>query len=148
MDTMVGATLLLNMLWFGAGFWQFTLKSRTAALGLVSFAPRDPAYREIVAGSLRFLGGLNLAFAALAAMTLIRRDAFDTPASLAIGLLAFAIAHSTQFLVNLPIARAERTGGAPLWPVLGAATMRSVFAVDLVLTLLNGGLAVVLLTWS
>lgn len=136
MSIAVLALLIANALWFGAGFVQFTLRSRKAASGLMALTARDPAAHAIVAGSIRFLGGLNLGFAALATMVLLEHERFADPTVTAVLLATFGIAHASQFGVNLPIARAEWSGRRPLWPVL-KGTMRLIFAVDALLAMLN-----------
>ena len=108
---------------------------------------RDPAYRAVVAGSVRFLGGLNLGFAALSVMVLLNRTKFADPTVIAVPLATFAIAHGSQFLVNFPIARAEWSGAEPLWPVL-RGRMLMIFVVDAMLAAGNLAPIVVRLCWS
>ena len=59
--------LVLNVLWFGAAFRYFSLTPNTAAKLLVPKSARESPLFPTIAASVRFLGGMNLAFAAFAA---------------------------------------------------------------------------------
>ena len=135
---MISALLVANALWFGAGFWQFTIGGRSASYVLVRPEDATARGREGVTGAVRFLGGLNLSLAALATMTLLARDQFG-PAALRVMLLG------CQFAVNLPNALSEARGGRPAWPVLKDRTMVLIFVVDGALTVAN---ALVGLFWT
>lgn len=136
-DSALTAVVLgCNFLWFGAGFVQFTMRSRASTRLVIPRRSRDQLSVEVVAGLLRFLGGLNLGFAALALLILLRRDAFS-PTALAGCLFVFAVAHGSQFAVNVPIAHQERRNRVPPWPVL-RGTMLFIFSGDGVLMVANG----------
>ncbi len=60
-DTFYQATLLLNVLWFGAAFWYFTVKHETAAKLLVPKSARSSPIFLTISSALPFLGGMNLA---------------------------------------------------------------------------------------
>ena len=139
-SVITSVVLAASVLWFGAGFVQFTVRSRGSARGLVPRQFRDHALVDVVAGLLRFLGGLNLAFAVLALLLLTRRDTFASSAVLASCLLVFAVAHVSQFAVNVPLAQQERRGREPLWPVLHG-TMLIIFVGDGLLACANAALA-------
>jgi hypothetical protein len=57
--------LVLNVLWFGAAFRYFSLTPNTAAKLLVPKSARESPLFSTIAASVRFLGGMNLAFAAV-----------------------------------------------------------------------------------
>lgn len=140
MDTIFRFVLVLNLLWFGAGFWKFMIRSRAAARLVLPRSARELEIVETVAGVIRFIGGLNLGFAVLSAAGLmLGRTAFIPGVAVAL-LFAFTVAHVSQFAVNAPFARLEARGVVPVWPVL-RGTMLVIFVVDGVLTLLNGSLA-------
>lgn len=132
--------LLSNALWFGAGFLQFTMRSRKFAKALVPHDSRTHPSVEVIAGLVRFLGGLNLGLTVLALMSLLCHDTFASPSVLAACLLVFAVAHGSQFAVNVPMAVRESRGLVPLWPVLHG-WMLIIFAGDGLLLLANGLLA-------
>ena len=79
-EVFYGVALALNVLWFGAGFWYFALKRVTAAKLLIPRSARSSPIFETMAAALPFLGGMNLAFAALAVTLIARPDLFDAPA--------------------------------------------------------------------
>jgi hypothetical protein len=59
------AVTALNILWFGAAFHYFSIKQFAAAKVLVPKSSRDSPLFLTIAASVRFLGGMNLAFAVL-----------------------------------------------------------------------------------
>jgi hypothetical protein len=136
--------LTLNVLWFGAGFRFFSLTPNTAAKLLVPESARaSPLFSTIVA-SVRFLGGMNLAFAAFALLVLLNRSLFPEPAQRALFAGVFSLAHASQFVSNLPVAFAGGRAGESLWPVL-SGPMLFIFIVDLALMVANAALAAMLL---
>ena len=135
--------VVANALWFGAGFYQFTLRSGVAALGVSTNSPNDDFSRSVIAGVLRFLGGLNLSLAALSVMLLLGPHELRKAVPEAVFLTTFAIAHASQFAVNVPIARKEIIGSPALWPVL-RGKMLAIFVVDLLLTLIDATLVIVI----
>ena len=58
--------LILNALWFGAGFRYFSLKPDMAARILVPKPARESPLFKSLSACIPVLGGMNLAFAALA----------------------------------------------------------------------------------
>jgi hypothetical protein len=138
-------TLLANVLWFGAGFWYFAIKHETAAKLLIPKSARRSPLFSTMSAALPFLGGMNLALSLLAAMLLARQDLFIAPAEQAILAIAFGVAHATQFLINVPVARRGGRLGEAYWEVLGGP-MLFIFVVDAGMTLLNWGVAALLLT--
>ena len=141
MSVLVVLVLGLDAAWFTAGFWLFSLRSRRLAAGLTRAGGAE-GLSETVAGLLRFLGGLNLALAALCVVAIADRSRFSVDQGAAVALGVAATAHLSQFAVNVPIARAERAGRPVPWPVL-RGLMSTIFAGDLTLGLLSLILAVV-----
>ncbi len=128
--------LILNTLWFVAAFHLFSLKSNSAAKMFLSKPDRIEPYFPILAHLLKFLGGMNFAFAVLSILCLIYYDFFfDSPLAVLI-LLVMAIAHGSQFWFNLPLAIKERKGNSPLWPVL-RNRMYFIFKGDIILAIMN-----------
>jgi hypothetical protein len=133
---MVSVVNVLNALWFGAAFGYFALTPGRAAKLLAPRSQRaTPLYRTLVA-SLRFLGGMNLALAALALALALPAGA---PAGARPGALCaavFALAHASQFACNVPILLGGGRRGDALWPVR-RGPMAFIFAVDGALALAN-----------
>lgn len=143
-DTFYQATLLLNVLWFGAAFWYFTVKHETAAKLLVPRSARSSPIFLTISSALPFLGGMNLALSLLAAMLLARQDLFVAPQERSILLIALGVAHTTQFLINVPVARRGGRIGESYWDVL-TGPMLFIFVVDAVVAVLNFACAALLL---
>lgn len=139
-DSVYRLTLVLNLLWFSAGFWYFTLKRTTAAKLLIPRSARTSPIFPTMVAALPFLGGMNLAFAALSLMVLSMPQTFDAPMEQAILLIAMGIAHATQFLINVPVARRGGRIGESWWDVL-RGPMLFIFVVDAIMTALNFGCA-------
>lgn len=143
MSLAINAVLLLNALWFGAAFRYFSFQPTTAAKVLVPRSARDSPLFKTVAASIRFLGGMNFAFAAFAVLLLFNRALFPQASQMALFAAVFSVAHASQFAFNVPIALNGGRQGESLWPVL-SGPMFFIFVVDFVLTLANGVLAAVL----
>ena len=139
---MLSASLLLNSLWFGLGFYHFTLFPHRAVRVLVRKADRGSPVSVVLAASIRFLGGLNLTLAVLCVSLLLARSLFPDRRQWALFAFIFALAHGSQFAVNLPIACQRES--QRLWPVL-SGPMRLIFAGDAILTLTNATQAILLL---
>jgi hypothetical protein len=144
-STAFAVVLLLNALWFGAGFRYFSLTPNTAARLLVPRSERESSLFPIIAASVRFLGGLNFAFAMFAVLLLLNDSLFPQPAQRALFATVFAVAHGSQFFSNLSVALRGRKVGKSLWPVL-SGPMLFIFVVDIMLMLVNTALATILLT--
>ncbi len=134
---------MLNILWFSAAFRYFSLTPNTAAKLLVPKSARESPLFPTVAASVRFLGGMNFAFAAFAVLLLLNRSLFPEPAQRALFAGVFSLAHASQFAGNLPVLRGGRDG-EPLWPVL-SGPMLFIFVVDITLMIANAALAAILL---
>ena len=140
-DALYKTTLVLNVLWFGSGFWYFALKRETAAKLLIPKPARSSPLFASMAAALPFLGGMNFAFALLAAMLLAATNLFTSPTERALILIVFGVAHATQFLGNVPVAlRGGRTGES-YWDVL-RGPMLFIFVVDAIMATLCIGVAI------
>ena len=139
------ATCLVNVVWFGLAFSLFGLRARRAVKMLTTRAAAAEASREALVASLRFLGGMNLALAALSVAALgswWRTGAFGWAWLV---FFASAVAHASQFAFNVPFAlKGGRVGGAP-WDVL-RGPMAFIFVVDALSALLNAAMSA--LAWS
>ncbi|WP_394780005.1 hypothetical protein [Undibacterium sp.] len=134
----------LNVVWFGAAFRYFSLTPDTAARLLVPKSARSSPLFGTVSASVRFLGGMNFAFAAFAALLLANRALFPDARQMALFAGVFSIAHASQFVFNLPVALRGGRQGESLWPVL-SGPMLFIFVTDLTLMVANGVLAAALL---
>ena len=91
-----------------------------------------PLYTLYLKHSLRFLGGMNFALTALSAMLLAARwpkhpELFNRPAERRILFLSFALAHFTQFFLQIPVWLSGKLRGVLLF----------IFAMDLAQALAN-----------
>ena len=136
-------SLALNALWFGTGFWYFSLAPNAAVKLLVPESARQSPLFPTLAASVRFLGGMNLAFAAFAVLVLLNGSLFPEPAQRALFAGVFSLAHASQFVSNLPIALRGGRVGESLWPVL-SGPMLFIFIVDITLMVANAAVAVIL----
>ena len=138
---MLESILVLNAIWFAMGFNVFSIRHKIFAKLVVPKEHRDTPVFDILASSGGFLGGFNLAFCVLNILLLLNISAFDKDLQWAILLFATAVAHGTQFAFNVPTALENRRGGG-VWMVL-KGTMLFIFVTDLVMMLLNAGLAAI-----
>jgi hypothetical protein len=136
--------LVLDVLWFGAAFWYFSLKPDDAAKILVPRSARDSPLFRTVSASIRFLGGMNLAFAAFAALLLANRALFPGAKQSALFAAVFSLAHASQFAFNVPVALGGGRQGESLWPVL-RGPMLLIFVGDFALMVANSVVAGVLM---
>jgi hypothetical protein len=141
MNNYLIALLILNSIWFGIGFWFFTVRSEKTAKLIIKPDQQNQGSYSIVAHSLKFLGGLNLAFAVLAVVLLLRPSLFPETSQQIVFAAIFSLAHATQFYFNVPIAMKERRGEKFLWHVL-KGKMLFIFLVDATLSVLNFGFVV------
>jgi hypothetical protein len=145
LNTAFTVVLALNALWFGAGFRYFSLMPNTAAKLLVPESARESPLFPTIAASVRFLGGMNLAFAAFAVLVLLNSSLFPEPGQRALFAGVFSLAHASQFVSNVPVALRGGRVGESLWPVL-TGPMLFIFIVDIALTVANAALAATLLS--
>ena len=135
---MLDVVLVLNALWFAAGFHLFAIRGRVFAKIVVARDHRDTPVLETLVASGRFLGGFNLAFSVLSILLLLNTGLFDKDPQWTILLSVIAVAHGTQFAFNVPIAMQNRRGQG-VWQVKGL--MLFIFATDFTLMAFNGLLA-------
>jgi hypothetical protein len=133
---------VLNVLWFSAAFHYFSIKRIAAAKVLVPKSSRESPLFVTVAASLRFLGGMNFAFAVLSALLLFGFIAATDISSKAFLLMVIAIAHASQFYFNVPILMGGGRQGESLWEVK-TGPMRFIFVVDATLMVANAVLCIV-----
>jgi hypothetical protein len=138
------AIMVANLLWFGVAFWYFSLKPVTAAKLLVPPSARGSPLFQTVSASVRFLGGMNFAFALFAALLLGFGGLFPQPRQHALFAVVFSVAHASQFAFNVPVALGGGRQGESFWPVL-KGPMLGIFMIDLTLMLANAAVAVALL---
>jgi hypothetical protein len=143
-STAITVIFVFNALWFGVAFRYFSLTPDTAARLLVPKSARESPLFATVAASVRFLGGMNFAFAVFAVLLLLNPALFPQPAQQALLAAVFAIAHASQFVFNLPVLMRGGRVGESLWPVL-SGPMLFIFVVDFTLMVANAALAAVLL---
>jgi hypothetical protein len=67
---------------------------------------------------------------------LVRQDLFVAPGERIVLLVAFAVAHASQFAINVPVARRGGRIGESYWDVLHGP-MLFIFVVDALMTALN-----------
>jgi len=144
-ETLYQLTLLLNALWFGAGFWYFAVKRTTAAKLLIPRSARSSPIFLTMSSALPFLGGMNFALCLLAVLLLARQDLFIAPQERSILLIVLGVAHATQFLINVPVAMGGGRRDESYWDVL-RGPMLFIFVVDAIMTALDFSCAALLLT--
>ena len=136
--------LSFNVLWFGIGFCYFSLKPASAAKVLVPKSSRDSPLFSTITASVRFLGGMNLAFAVFSLLLLFNLGMFPETRQAGLFCFIFAVAHGSQFYFNVPIALGGGRKGESLWPVL-SGPMRFIFATDIIFTVANVALCIAFL---
>ncbi|WFU73864.1 hypothetical protein QA642_07335 [Bradyrhizobium sp. CB2312] len=105
--------LLLNALWFGGAFIQFSIAQRNTLKILLPREERSNPIAPTLAASVAFLGGMNLPIGLLSLYLLAARPSFFQPVEAQLALfLFFAACHFSQFAYNPgPDARRARRGG-------------------------------------
>lgn len=126
--------LIANAIWFGLAFHLFTLRSQVFAKILVPKAHRDTPVFNVLVATGPFLGGFNLAFCALNLLVFIYSSSFPADIQRATLCSAFALAHGSQFVSNIPIVLENRKGGG-VWQVKGL--MLFIFVTDFSLMAAN-----------
>jgi len=134
------AVLVLNVLWFGAGALYFGVAAASAAKLLIPRHARHSPLFKTVSASIRFLGGLNLAFAVLSGAMLFNPALFPEDKQVAALTSILALAHGSQFAANLPVALEGNGRGDAPWPVL-SGLMLFIFFMDFTLMLANAAVA-------
>jgi hypothetical protein len=132
------AVMVLNVVWFGLAFYFFSIRPVVVAKLLVPRSERDSLLFGTVMYALRFLGGLNFALALLSGVLLLNPLGF-TPDQQGWLALVLAVAHASQCSFNMPLVLNQR--GMPGATRLGlSGPMRTIFAVDGVMTVANTAL--------
>ncbi len=125
--------MIINVLWFSAAFRYFSFQNETATKMMVAKSARNSPIFPTMSAAIRFLGGMNAAFALLSISLLIivlsGIDVFTSPIERAILLLVLAAAHFSQFVFNIPILKNGGRQGEKYWDVL-KGPMRFIFIVD------------------
>lgn len=120
----IDVLMLLNISWFGVASFFFSVKARSAARMILPAALRNDPLLHALAYAIRFLAGMNLAFAALSALVLVDPAGFGAKQKAWL-LAVLAIAHASQFAFNLPHAlRLDKMPGVstpglnpPMWRI-------------------------------
>jgi hypothetical protein len=136
MNTAYFILLMLNALWFGSAFWYFSIKSTSAAKVLVPPSARESPLFPTIVATVKFLGGMNAAFALFSLLVLFWDEKFPQPLQKSLFTLVFAAAHGSQFIYNVPIARMGGRQGESYWNVL-SGPMLFIFVVDATLAAAN-----------
>ena len=128
--------LLLNTLWFGGAFIQFSIAQSNTLKILVPREERGNPIAPTLSASVAFLGGINLPIGLLSLYLLARPPFFQTiDAQLAL-FLFFAACHFSQFAYNLPVLMRGGRVGVAYWPVLKGPMLR-IFVIDATLFVAN-----------
>jgi hypothetical protein len=140
--------LLLNALWFGGAFIQFSIAQGNTLKILVPREQRANPIAPTLSASVAFLGGINLPIGLLSVYLLMFRppffQAFDAQLAL---FLFFSACHFSQFAYNLPILMRGGRVGVAYWPVLKGPMLR-IFVIDAVLFVANLAVALLLVARS
>src|SRR6185436_2981061 len=135
--------LLLNTLWFGGAFIQFSIAQGNTLKILVPREERGNPIAPTLSASVAFLGGINLPIGLLSLYMLARPPFFCThDAQLAL-FLFFAACHFSQFVYNVPVLMRGGRVGVAYWPVLKGPMLR-IFAIDAILFAANLGVVFLL----
>ena len=138
--------LLLNALWFGAAFVQFSVAQGNTLKILVPREERGNPIAPTLQASVAFLGGINLPIGLLSLYLLAVRPSFFATVEAHLALfLFFAACHFSQFAYNLPVLLRGGRVGVAYWPVLRGPMLR-IFVIDA--TLFAANLAVALMLVS
>ena len=136
--------LLLNALWFGGAFIQFSIAQGNTLKILVPREERGNPIAPTLKASVAFLGGMNLPIGLLSLYLLAVRPAFFGAIEAQLALfLFFAACHFSQFIYNVPILLRGGRVGVAYWPVLKGPMLR-IFVIDATLFVANLGVAIIL----
>ena len=138
--------LLLNALWFGGAFIQFSVAQANTLKILLPREERSNPIAPTLAASVAFLGGINLPIGLLSLYLLAVRPSFFQPIEAQLALfLFFAACHFSQFAYNLPVLMRGGRVGVAYWPVLKGPMLR-IFVIDAALFAANLGVALLLVS--
>ena len=136
--------LLLNTLWFGAAFIQFSIAQGNTLKILVPREERGNPIAPTLSASVAFLGGINLPIGLLSFYLLAARPTFFQAIEAQVALFVFfAACHFSQFAYNLPVLMRGGRVGVAYWPVLRGPMLR-IFVIDATLFVANLTVAVML----
>jgi hypothetical protein len=136
--------LLLNTLWFGGAFIQFSIAQNNTLKILVPREERGNLIAPTLSASVAFLGGINLPIGLLSLYLLVFRPPFFQTMDAQLPLfLFFAACHFSQFVYNLPVLMRGGRVGVAYWPVLKGPMLR-IFAIDAILFAANLGVVFLL----
>jgi hypothetical protein len=140
--------LLLNALWFGGAFIQFSIAQGNTLKILVPREERGNPIAPTLSASVAFLGGMNLPIGLLSVyLLLFRPPFFQAPDAQLALFLFFSACHFSQFAYNLPILLRGGRVGVAYWPVLKGPMLR-IFVIDAALFVANLAVAFVLVSRS
>ena len=129
--------LLLNTLWFGGAFIQFSIAQRNTLKILVPREERGNPIAPTLSASVAFLGAINLPIGLLSLYLLLFRPPFFQAIDAQLALFAFFCAcHLSQFAYNLPVLMRGGRIGVAYWPVLKGPMLR-IFIIDAALFVAN-----------
>src|SRR5580693_654899 len=128
--------LLLNTLWFGCAFIQFSIAQDNTLKILVPREERGNPIAPTLSASVAFLGGINLPIGLLSLYLLVRPPFFQADDAQFALFLFFAACHFSQFAYNLPVLMRGGRVGVAYWPVLKGPMLR-IFVIDAVLSVAN-----------
>ena len=136
--------LLLNALWFGAAFVQFSIAQGNTLKILVPREERGNPIAPTLSASVTFLGAINLPIGLLSFYLLAARPTFFQAIEAQVALfLFFAACHLSQFAYNLPVLVRGGRVGVAYWPVLRGPMLR-IFVIDATLCVANLAVTVML----
>jgi hypothetical protein len=111
--------LVASLMWFTAAFRYFSFQQFAASKVLVPSSARSSPLFPTIAASIRFLGGMNGAFALMSVVLLIcavtGSAAFAGPFERGLLLCILSAAHFSQFIFNVPVLRAGERQGESYW---------------------------------
>lgn len=127
------AVLIVSALWFGAAFRYWSFQHQASAKLFVPKSQRQSPLLPTMAALVRFLGGMNGAFALLSLILLVMwgmgSALFSNPMERGILLLVLATAHFSQFIFNVPVLKNGGRQGESYWDVK-TGPMYFIFVVD------------------
>ncbi|MGQ0686864.1 hypothetical protein [Bradyrhizobium sp.] len=136
--------LLLNTLWFGGAFIQFSVAQHNTLKILVPREERANPIAPTLSASVAFLGAMNLPIGLLSLYLLLFRPPFFQAIDAQLALFVFFSAcHFSQFAYNLPVLMRGGRIGVAYWPVLRGPMLR-IFVIDAALFVANLVAAVLL----
>ncbi|MEP2735920.1 MAG: hypothetical protein ABJP34_06445 [Erythrobacter sp.] len=133
--------LLASLLWFSAAFRYWSFQHEASAKLFVPKSLRSSPILPTIAALVRFLGGMNGAFAVLSLALLIvwatGAELFTDPLERGVLLVALAAAHFSQFIFNVPILKNGGRRDESYWDVK-TGPMYFIFVVDALEFAING----------